>query len=108
MCIRDSIKAAHPDCAVTLSVGEHSKETYQLWFDAGADRDVYKRQVTDIEHNCSAMPTAASVPMRFAAVKCPCRTPHRHSTGKNRANSRSAPDVHASPIQFAARKGAPP
>ena len=32
------IKAAHPDCAVTLSVGEHSKETYQLWFDAGADR----------------------------------------------------------------------
>lgn len=32
------IKKAHPDCAITLSVGEKSKETYQTWKEAGADR----------------------------------------------------------------------
>ena len=32
------IKKAHPDCAITLSVGEKSKETYQTWKKAGADR----------------------------------------------------------------------
>ena len=26
-----AIKAAHPDCAVTLSVGEYDRETYQQW-----------------------------------------------------------------------------
>ena len=44
------IKAAHPDCAVTLSVGEHSKETYQLWFDAGADRYLLRHETADDAH----------------------------------------------------------
>ena len=32
------IKERHPDCAVTLSIGEKSRESYQKYFDAGADR----------------------------------------------------------------------
>ena len=33
-----ALKAAHPDCAITLSLGERSSESYQRLFDAGADR----------------------------------------------------------------------
>ena len=33
-----AIKGRFPDCALTLSVGAEARETYQEWFDAGADR----------------------------------------------------------------------
>ena len=36
--IVSKIKAEYPDCAVTLSIGEKSRESYQAYFDAGADR----------------------------------------------------------------------
>ena len=42
-----SIKAAHPDCAVTLSVGETDRESYQAWFDAGADRYLLRHEAAD-------------------------------------------------------------
>ena len=32
------IKQRYPDCAVTLSIGEKSYESYKAFFDAGADR----------------------------------------------------------------------
>ena len=44
------IKAAYPDCAVTLSVGEHSRQTYQMWFDAGADRYLLRHETADDAH----------------------------------------------------------
>ncbi len=42
-----SIKTKYPDCAVTLSIGERSKETYQKWFDAGADRYLLRHETAD-------------------------------------------------------------
>ena len=45
-----SIKQKHPDCAVTLSFGEHNKEVYQQWFDAGADRYLLRHETADKEH----------------------------------------------------------
>ena len=62
--------------------------------------------VTTMEHSCSAASTAASVPMRFAAVKYPVMTPHRQETGRNAANSRREFTVRRSPIQFSASVGA--
>ena len=44
------IKKAHPDCAITLSVGEKSKETYQTWKEAGADRYLLRHEMADEEH----------------------------------------------------------
>lgn len=38
------IKNAHPDCAVTLSVGERPRPTYQKFFDAGADRFLLRHE----------------------------------------------------------------
>ena len=42
--IVSSIKNNHPDCAVTLSIGEKERESYQAYFDAGADRYLLRHE----------------------------------------------------------------
>ena len=44
------IKKRHPDCAVTLSIGERSRESYQSFFDAGADRFLLRHETANNEH----------------------------------------------------------
>lgn len=44
------IKKNHPDCAVTLSLGEREHDTYQRWFDAGADRYLLRHETADPVH----------------------------------------------------------
>ena len=43
------IKALYPDCAVTLSLGERTKESYQKLYDAGADRYLLRHEAVDVE-----------------------------------------------------------
>lgn len=51
MCdIISSIRNRYPDCAITLSVGERSKETYQSYYDAGANRFLLRHETADEEH----------------------------------------------------------
>ena len=44
------VKSLYPDCAVTLSLGERSRESYQRLFDAGADRYLLRHETADKEH----------------------------------------------------------
>ena len=44
------IKALYPDCAVTLSLGEKSRDTYKAFRDAGADRYLLRHETCDKEH----------------------------------------------------------
>lgn len=44
------IKVRYPDCAVTLSIGERSKKSYQAYFDAGADRYLLRHETADETH----------------------------------------------------------
>lgn len=51
MCdIISSIKSAYPDCALTLSVGERTYDTYKRWFDCGADRYLLRHETAHKEH----------------------------------------------------------
>ena len=45
-----NIKANWPDCAVTLSLGERSKESYQVLKEAGADRYLLRHETASEEH----------------------------------------------------------
>ena len=45
-----TIKENHPDCAVTLSIGEKSREEYQAYYDAGADRYLLRHETYNSEH----------------------------------------------------------
>lgn len=44
------IKMGYSDCAVTLSLGERSKESYRRLYDAGADRYLLRQETADSEH----------------------------------------------------------
>ena len=44
------IKQAHPDCAVTLSLGERSMESYRRLKEAGADRYLLRHETADEAH----------------------------------------------------------
>lgn len=45
-----SIRSAWKDCAITLSVGERSRESYRLLRDAGADRYLLRHETFDSSH----------------------------------------------------------
>ena len=44
------IKERYPDCAITLSIGEKSKDSYQAYYDAGADRYLLRHETYNHEH----------------------------------------------------------
>ena len=44
------IKERYPDCALTLSIGEHTKDIYKMWKEAGADRYLLRHETADSEH----------------------------------------------------------
>ncbi|KPU45209.1 biotin synthase [Oxobacter pfennigii] len=59
-----SIKKNHPDCAVTLSIGEKSYESYKAYFDAGADRYLLRHETANSEHYSKLHPKAMSLKNR--------------------------------------------
>lgn len=59
-----SIKARYPDCAVTLSIGEKSLETYQAYFDAGADRYLLRHETANCAHYAKLHPDSLSLDNR--------------------------------------------
>lgn len=59
-----AIKAQHPDCAVTLSIGERSRETYALWKQAGADRYLLRHETADFAHYAKLHPAELSAANR--------------------------------------------
>jgi len=44
------IKKSHPDCALTLSIGERSRKSYKALFKAGADRYLLRHEAADEKH----------------------------------------------------------
>ena len=59
-----NIKTRYPDCAVTLSIGEKSKDSYKRFFDAGADRYLLRHETANEEHYNSLHPQEMSLSTR--------------------------------------------
>ena len=66
--IRD-IKAKYPDCAVTLSLGERSRESYQVMFDAGADRYLLRHETADETHYARLHPQSQTLENRMRCLR---------------------------------------
>ena len=62
--IVSEIKERFPDCAVTLSIGEKTKESYQAYFDAGADRYLLRHETADDAHYGKLHPKDMSLAVR--------------------------------------------
>lgn len=67
--IVSSLKAKFPDCAVTLSMGERSRVSYQRLFDAGADRYLLRHETADRAHYMKLHPPEMSFDNR---MRCLC------------------------------------
>lgn len=55
-----TIREIYPDCAITLSLGERSAESYQKLFDAGADRYLLRHETADEAHYARLHPSNLS------------------------------------------------
>lgn len=54
------IKAEYPDCALTLSIGEKSEESYRDYREAGVDRYLLRHETADEKHYGKLHPSSMS------------------------------------------------
>lgn len=70
MCdIVKSIKEEFPDCAVTLSLGERSFESYKKLFDSGADRYLLRHETADAMHYSQLHPENLTLENRIECLR---------------------------------------
>ena len=55
-----TVRQQYPDCAITLSLGERSRESYQALYDAGANRYLLRHETADAEHYARLHPAEMS------------------------------------------------
>ena len=69
MCIRDSrIRQEYPDCAITLSLGEKSREAYERFFRAGANRYLLRHETYNELHYRQLHPAEMSGKRRLQCL----------------------------------------
>lgn len=67
-----TIRKTYPDCAITLSIGEKSYETYRAFYEAGANRYLLRHETFNARHYESLHPaglTAAKTPTMSVGFK---------------------------------------
>ena len=63
------IRAQYPDCAITLSIGEKSREAYQAFFDAGADRYLLRHETANEAHYAKLHPARQTLSNRIRCLR---------------------------------------
>ena len=63
-----TVKARYPDCAVTLSLGERSRESYRLLREAGADRYLLRHETATQGHYEALHPASLSFENRMRCL----------------------------------------
>ena len=63
------IKSGFPDCAVTLSLGERTRDSYERLYRAGADRYLLRHETTDESHYNRLHPADMSYTARINCLK---------------------------------------
>ena len=66
--IVSELKTRHPDCAVTLSMGERSRESYRALYGAGADRYLLRHETADKAHYARLHPPEMSFENRMRCL----------------------------------------
>lgn len=64
-----AIKTSYPDCAITLSLGEKSYESYVKFYKAGADRYLLRHETANEEHYSKLHPKELSLQHRKNCLK---------------------------------------
>ena len=64
-----SIRREFPDCAITLSLGERTREAYERFYRAGADRYLLRHETATREHYAQLHPAAMSFDHRMQNLR---------------------------------------
>lgn len=64
-----AIKEKHPDCALTLSLGERSRKSYELFYQAGADRYLLRHETAEEGHYQRLHPEEMSYQHRMNCLR---------------------------------------
>ncbi len=64
-----AIKNNFPDCALTLSLGEKPAQSYQAYFEAGADRYLLRHETADSDHYQSLHPANLNLKNRLSCLQ---------------------------------------
>ena len=67
--IVSAIRAEFPTCAITLSIGEKNRESYQRFFDAGANRYLLRHETANKEHYCKMHPPDQTFENRMRCLR---------------------------------------
>ena len=67
--IVEAIRKGYPDCAITLSLGERSRESYQRLYDAGANRYLLRHETADAAHYARLHPAEMSYDNRMQCLR---------------------------------------
>lgn len=62
--IISTLRKSYPDCAITLSIGEKSYESYKKYYDVGANRFLLRHETADSNHYSKLHPAGLSLENR--------------------------------------------
>lgn len=101
MCdIISAIKETAPGCAVTLSIGERSRESYKAYKDAGADRFLLRHETADEAHYSRLHPKSMSLKNRMKCLYTLKELGYQAGAGFMVGSPYQTPDTLAEDIIF--------
>lgn len=98
--IIQQIKIRYPECAITLSLGERSRESYQRLFDAGADRYLLRHETADLLHYQKLHPIQMSFDARMECLKSLKEIGYQVGCGFMVQSPFQTPDTIAADLKF--------
>lgn len=94
------IKKKYPDCAVTLSIGEKSYESYLSYYQAGADRYLLRHETASQEHYKKLHPSELSLKNRMECLWNLKKIGYQVGTGFMVGSPRQTPENLAEDLIF--------
>lgn len=64
-----TIRSRFPDCAITLSLGERSRQSYEKLYEAGANRYLLRHETADAEHYAKLHPQNLTLNNRMRCLQ---------------------------------------
>ena len=95
-----ALKARHPDSAVTLSMGERSRESYRALYDAGADRYLLRHETADSAHYARLHPAEMSFENRMRCLADLRDTGYQVGCGFMVGSPYQTPEILARDLKF--------
>lgn len=67
--IIETMRKDYPDCAITLSIGERSREDYEAFYKAGADRFLLRHETASPDHYAKLHPENLTLKNRMSCLR---------------------------------------